>query len=130
VATRHFSAYAETDTTLVTTAETVVATLTGVSTSAPGQTVALRGTVQITTGTATTAVTLRIRRDSLTGAVVGEAGPSQVSAAAGSTEEHERYAEEANAGEFSGRTYVLTAQQTAATGNGTVLTAALEANVT
>lgn len=127
---RRFTTYVETDTSLVTVAETVIATLTGVSTSQPGQTVALRGHAKITTGGSTTALTLRIRRDGLAGALVGEAVPVQISAAAGSTEDHEHYAEESSPGEFSGRTYVLTAQQTAAAANGSALTASLEAEVT
>lgn len=127
---RKFSTYASADVSLVTTAETVVATLTGVSTNQPGQTVALRGNYQITLGTGTTAVTTRIRRDSVTGTLVGEANAEQDSTAAGSTEGHSIEVEEVNPGEFSGRTYVLTVQQTAATGNGTVLQSALAAEVT
>jgi hypothetical protein len=127
---RQFSSYASADTALVTTAETVIATLAGVSTNQPGQTVALRGEAQITTGANTTAVTLRVRRDSLTGALVGEANAAQVSAAAGSTEDHSVYVEEVAPGEFSGRTYVLTAQQTAASANGAAVQASLVAQVT
>lgn len=127
---RRFTAYSETDTPLVTTAETVIATLAGVSTNQPGQTVALRGSARITTGAATTALTLRVRRDSLTGTLVGEATPEQIEAVAGSTEGHDIYVQESDPGEFSGRTYVLTAQQTAATGNGAALNASLECEVT
>lgn len=127
---RRFSAYGETDTTLVTTAETVVATLAGVSTNQAGQTVALRGLANITLGATTTAVVMRVRRDSLSGAVVGEVQTEQIFTAAGSTEDHEIYREESAPGEFSGRTYVLTVSQTGAGGNGTVNNASLEAEVT
>lgn len=127
---RRFSTYSEADTTLVTTAETVIATLTGVSTNQPGQQVGLRGLANITLGVGTTAVVMRIRRDSLAGAVVGEVQTEQIFSAAGSTEDHEVYREDAGAGEFSGRTYVLTASQTGATGNGTVNNASLECEVT
>lgn len=127
---RRFSTSVTADTTLTTTNETVLATLTGVSTSQPGQTVGLRGSFRLTTGAATTAITPRIREDSLTGAVVGEATAVQIEAAAGSTEDHDIYVEHVNPGEMSGKTYVLTAQQTAATGNGTALNASLEADVT
>lgn len=127
---RKFSTATTADTTLVTTAETVVATLAGVSTNQPGQTVGLRGSVRVTTGTNTTATTLRIRRDSLTGTLVGEATPEQVEAAAGSTEGHDIYAEESSPGEFIGRTYVLTVEQTGATANGSVVNASLECEVT
>lgn len=130
MAVRKLSAYVSADTSLVTTAETVVATLTGVGTNQPGQTVALRGVYQITLGASTTAVTTRVRRDSLTGALVGEANVEQISTAAASTEEHVIEVEEVAPGEFSGRTYVLTVQQTAATGNGSVLQAELAAEIT
>ena len=72
MAVRRQSSYSEVDVTLTTTAETVVATLTGVSTNQAGQQLALRGTYNITTGASTTALVTRIRRDSLTGTVVGE----------------------------------------------------------
>jgi hypothetical protein len=127
---RKMSTYQETDTTLVTTAETVVATLTGVSTNQPNQQVGLRGTYNITLGAATTALVTRIRRDSVSGTVVGEVQTEQIFSAAGSTEDHEIYREDAGAGEFSGRTYVVTVSQTAATGNGTVNNASLECEVT
>lgn len=47
--------------------ETVVATLAGVQTRFPGQTVTLEAWARITTGTGTTAGTLLIRKASLTG---------------------------------------------------------------
>lgn len=127
---RTFSSYATTDVPLVTVAETVIATITGVSTNQPGQTVALRGQAIMTSGTSTTGVTLRIRRDGVAGTVVGETDPDALFAAVGSVETHDIYAEDANAGEFSGRTYVLTAQQVGAAANGNVLTASLTCDVT
>lgn len=127
---RRFSSYSETDVTLTTTAETVVATVTGVSTSQAGQTVSIRGLANITLGTNTTAVVMRVRRDSLTGTVVGEVQTEQIFSAAGSTEDHEIYREESNPGEFSGRTYVVTVSQTGATANGTVNNGSVEVEVT
>lgn len=127
---RRFSSYSETDVTLVTSAETVVATLTGTSTNQPGQFVGLRGKCNITTGGSTTALVSRIRRDSLTGTQVGETQTEQVKAAAGSSEDVEIYREEAAPGEFSGRTYVMTLSQTGAAANGTVNNASLECEVT
>lgn len=127
---RRFSAYGETDTSLVTTAETVVASVSGTSTNQAGQTVSIRGKANITLGATTTAVVMRVRRDSLTGTVVGEVQTEQISTAAGSTEDHEIYREEVAPGEFSGRTYVITASQTGAGGNGTVNNASVEVEVT
>jgi len=109
-----------TDTVLVTTAETVVATLGGCSISAVGRTFRLRGTAQVTTGANTTGVQLRIRQDSLTGTVVHEVNTEQIEAAAGSTEAHEIDADDPTTGDVYNRTYVLTAQLVAATANGNV----------
>lgn len=127
---RQFSTPTTTNVTLTTTNETVIATLTGVSTTGPGQTVRLAGDAQITTGTNTTALTLRVRRASVSGTLVGEGNAVQISAAAGSTEDHSVEVEEVDPGEFMGRTYVLTAQQTAATADGAVLQAELVCTVT
>ena len=117
------------DTTLLTTAETVVATLGGVSVARPGESVRLHGEATVTTGTATTALALRLRRDSLTGVQVGETITDQVEAAAGSTETHDIVATDPAPGELAGASYVLTVSQTAATGNGSAVHASLEATV-
>lgn len=125
-----FSTHNTVDTSLVTTAETVVATLTGVSTNRYGQTVSLRGLVTLTTGTNTTGVTLRLRADSLTGSVIGEAAADAVEAAAGSVESHEIYGEDSAPGEVQGKTYVLTVAQVGASANGSATQASIEAEVT
>jgi hypothetical protein len=65
VTVRRISSGTLVDTPLVTTAETVVATVTGVSTGQAGQFVDLTGDFNVTLGTNTTAVTVRVRRDSL-----------------------------------------------------------------
>jgi hypothetical protein len=127
---RRSTSYSETDVTLVTTAETVVGTITGIATNQPGQTVGVRGKMNITLGTNTTAIVMRVRRDNLTGTQVGETQTEQISSAAGSTEDHEIYREDLNAGEFSGRTYVVTVSQTAASANGTVNNGSVEVEIT
>jgi len=124
---QRFNVNNDVDTTLVTVAETVVATLTGVYLQRIGQGVRLHGQFNITTGGSTTAVTARIRRDSLVGALVGEATADQIEAAAGSTEDHDIVRTDFPPGELANATYVLTVQQTAAAANGTVLNASLEA---
>ncbi len=53
--------------------ETVVATLNGVSVPDPGSAVRLHGTAHVLTGVGATTITPRIRRTSLTGALIGEA---------------------------------------------------------
>jgi hypothetical protein len=127
---RRVSTYNTVDTPLVTTAETVVATLSTVSTNKPGQTVNLRGVFTLTTGASTTALTIRVRADSLTGSVIGEAPVDALEAAAGSVETHDIYVEDSAPGEVQNKTYVLTVAQTAASTNGTVSSASLVADIT
>lgn len=116
------------DDTLTTTAETVIATLSGVNTPRK-TTVTLKGWLQLTTGAATTAVTLRIRRGTtITGTLIDEANPVTIGAAAGGTEQFDITATDEGV-DLAGASYVLTAQQTAATGNGTALQGALTASM-
>lgn len=126
---RSYSTEASTNTTLTTTTETVVATLSNVSTYQPGERIRLSGQAQLTTGTATTTVTPRIRRDSVTGTVVNEANAITIGAAAGGNESFEVSCEDSFSGEVANQTYVLTLEQAAATGNGTALYAYLQAEV-
>ena len=125
---QHLSTHVITNVTLVTTAETIVATLSGINT--PGRrTIGLRGWLELTTGVATTAVTLRLRRGPLvTDTLVSEAVAKEVGAAAGSDEEFSIEVDDVGQ-DMAGGTYVLTAQQTAATGNGTVLQSRITADI-
>lgn len=117
------------DTPLVTTAETVVATLSNVANGGVGRPVTLSGNVVVTTGTTTSALVLRVREDSLTGTVVDEAETDTLAAAAGGTEDHAVVAVHSPSGELSGKTYVLTVAQSGATGNGSCVHATLRAAV-
>lgn len=125
-----YSVHDVSDVTLVTTAETVVATLSGVSTQKPGQKVCLTGRLTLTTGANTTNVRLRVRRDSLTGTEIAEAPNDGAEVTAGGIESHDIYVEDTGLGEAFSRTYVLTATQTAATANGTTSQQSLIAEVT
>lgn len=117
---QRFSSLVTADTTLVTTAETVIATISGVSTRGPGSKVTLVGNFAILLGTNTTAITPRWRRGTdATGVLIGEANAVQIDTAAGSTEEH-TYSVEDSPGELVNATYVLTVAQTGASANGTV----------
>ncbi len=122
------SAFVIADTTLITTAETVAVTLAGISTQDIAAPVVLDGWLQVTLGTGTTAVTLRVRQVSLTGALVGEANAEQIFTAAASTESHAIQVTD-RPGEVAGLTYVLTIAQTGASANGTVVQARLSAVV-
>lgn len=117
------------DTTVVNAAETVVATLTNVSLQSANQSVRLHGQINILTGTSTTSVVLRVRRDSVSGTVIGEAETDTLAAAVGGTEDHDIEVTDAPGVELAGATYVLTVVQTAGAANGTVNHASLEATV-
>jgi hypothetical protein len=105
---------------VVTTAETVLASITGVTLPRAGLPVVISAAGSMTIGASTTAVTLRCRRGvDATGALVGTAEvPTEVAAnqaiLAGSWVD--------TPGELANATYVVTVQQTAATGNGTDVT--------
>lgn len=119
-----FSGQASVDTTIVTTAETVVATVSGVST--PRKTnVTISGWAQITTGANTTSLVPRIRRGvDATGTLVGEGNPVTIGAAAGGTEDVEIRVQDA-AVDLANASYVLTVVQTAASANGSALQASI-----
>lgn len=120
--TQTFSAQQLTDTTVTTTTETVALTMPAISTPGAGSQVTMEGELNMTAGTAATAVTVRVRRGTgITGTVVGESNP--VTVAAGNTVPLPWQVVD-TPGEVAGQAYVVTVQQTAATGNGTVLNAA------
>lgn len=127
---RKFSTYVTADVTLVNAAETVIATLSGVSTNQPGQTVAFEADATITSGASTTGITLRVRRDTVAGALVGEAVPDAIETAAGSVETHQLVVADTTLGEFASGVFVLTAQQVGGAANGTVSQCSLRCEVT
>lgn len=99
--------------------ETVILTIPGVTTRDKSEQVSLTATALVTAGAGTTAITARLRRGAdATGVLVGE-GNAQT-AAAGNTVGVTIDAVD-TPGEVAGQSYVLTLQQTAATGNGTSL---------
>lgn len=114
------------DTTITTTTETVAATLSGLSTPAADSDVVLSGTVQVTAGTGTTALVVRVRRGTdATGTLIGEAETDTTTAGnliAIAIQVRD------TPGEVSNQSYVITVQQTGASGNGTISNAALKAD--
>lgn len=115
------------NTTIVTTAETVLATVSGVSTPRK-TTVNVKAWAQVTTGTNTTALTPRIRRGvDATGTLVGEGNPVTIGAAAGGTEDLEIRVSDPGV-DLANASYVLTVVQTGATANGTALQAGITAS--
>lgn len=126
---QQFSVQGAANVNIPTTTETVVCTLNGVTTQGPGAVVTLEAWLQVTVGTATTALVYRIRRASLTGTLVGVQTSEAIYSAAGATEDHSLQ-ENDSPGELAGGTYVLTVQQTAATGNGTAVASSLVATCT
>lgn len=111
-----------TNATLVTTAETVVATLVMPAINEPGgQGIFIQGAADVTAGTGSTGLNLRCRIGSVSGTQVG---PTWTPSATGNgmlgvIDTQTSYP--------NGVTYVLTLQQVAATGNGTVLAVFLDA---
>jgi len=123
---RTYAAFSTVDTGLVTTAETVVATLAGINTQDAAAPINIAGWAAFSTGTGVTAVTARLRRNSGAGAVVGEGATVQVGASlAGVIVINEQDAP----GEVASFAYVLTLQQVGATGNGAANTVNLLAIV-
>jgi len=117
--------HSTTDVTVTTTTETVA--ISSPEIKVPFQTARLlvMAWAQVTTGTGATALTARIRRGTTTsGALVGEANAETLKAAAGGTEPVFIIVQEDQAGVDSVQ-YSLTVQQTGATGDGTVLQAAI-----
>lgn len=108
-----------------TAAETVVATLI-ISDNGPDAAVELEGWCKITTGTSTTSIVPRIRRDSVAGAVVGDATLMAIIGAVGETHEYGIKAVD-TPGEVASQTYVLTIVQTAASAAGTARAVLLRA---
>lgn len=99
-------------------AETVIATLV-VSDNGPDAAVELEGWVKLTTGASTTTLVPRIRRDSVSGALVGDQTAMVIIGAVGETHEYGIKVVD-TPGEVASQTYVLTLVQTACTVAGTV----------
>lgn len=110
--------------TVTTTSETVIATIV-VGTSGPND-VVMQAVCDLTLGASVTGVTLRVRRDSVTGAVVGDPllWTMPVATVPRATMP---FAAVDPARDCAGATYVLTVTQAGATGNGTVNFAQLTA---
>lgn len=105
--------------TVVTTTELVIGTVT-VLTGVGSAGVWFSGDVQITPGAGTTALTFRLRQTNLTGAIVDNTAAVPVTASVATQVPFNLY-DLTNAPEQAGgQLYVLTVQQTGATGNGTV----------
>jgi hypothetical protein len=122
-----FSSDVTANTTIVTTAETVLATVGGVSTPRK-TTVNVEGWAQVTTGASTTSLVPRIRRGTdATGTLIGEGNPVTIGAAAGGTEDIEIRVSDV-AVDLANASYVLTVVQTAASANGTALQAGITAS--
>lgn len=124
---RTYSTPTVTDLPLVTTAETDTVEVTGITTGRPGKRIRIRGWAQVTAGVGATALTPRIRSgQGVGGALIGEGNPLTI--AAGQTQTVVIETEDVP-GDVAGQAYTMTMQQTAATGNGTVLQADLTATV-
>lgn len=114
---------------LVTTTETVVVTTPRVKIPVVTCRAVIRAWFQFTSGAGTTGITVGIRRGPLvTDPVVGERNTLTISTAAASSEEHGICVSEELQNQ-EGVEYSLTVAQFAATGNGTILQAAVEVEI-
>lgn len=120
------STFSGTDVVITTTAETVVAT--SEACRMPGRPVKLIVRVYgvVTTGTGSATYQVRVRRDSLTGTVLGDAIAQTVLVAAGGTEPFEITVTDERAGNLNSVTYVATLEIASASGNSTVGQAYIE----
>lgn len=111
--------------TLTTTTEEALVSIARITLPTDEARVVILGWFQITSGAGTTAITPRIRRGTtVSAALVGEANAVALGAAAGETEHLViQVADELRLTDTV--EYVLTVQQTGATGNGTALQAAI-----
>jgi hypothetical protein len=103
---RPVSVFFTADVTLTLATEVVVMTTPGVNTAGVSQTCRIIGSVQVTTGVGATTVTLRCRRASLTGTLVGEANAITTAA---STTFAFPFSFDDNPGEVASLPYVITA---------------------
>jgi hypothetical protein len=116
--------------TIVANTETVIATLTGISSRSPGSPILLSGYAFYLVNAATTLTTLRVRQTSLTGALVQGSAPGMGATAASQTSSNQEVVvQDSPMGEVSNMTYVLTIQSTAAGANWNVALATLTALV-
>lgn len=113
---------------LATNVEKVVATLTGIDIEQYARTIRLQGSAFVTSGSTTTAVVVRIRQGTLTGALVGDQTGQSVITAAASSNLYEANAIDAGV-TGTGITYVLTVQDTGGGTGGTTVYAILNATV-
>ena len=102
------------DVALTAATEAVILTLPGLSTEGPSQIISIFGSFSLTTAAGATATTLRVRRNNLTGTLVGEANAP--STAATSTFALP-FSVDDSPGEVASQAYVVTATVTG--GNGT-----------
>lgn len=108
-------------------AEFVAATL-PVSDAGADQAIDLEGWIHLTTGTATTALTLRIRRGGIGGAVVLALPPTTIVGPVGSAAEYGIQAVD-QPGDVASVAYVLTVVQVGATAAGVLNAAMLRATI-
>jgi hypothetical protein len=101
-------------------AETVVATLTGVELKYSDQVIKLSGAINFTVGTSGNAATLRIRRDTLTGTLVGTAQTLPVTTVVATDTVIGAVNVSDQPGNVAGQVYVMTLQVATAAATSTV----------
>ena len=110
---------------ITTTTETVICTLSGLASRQAGNPIFLQGWAAFAVNASTTSTVLRIRQDSLTGALVSNTAPFTATAGTTSAATSDVNAQDSPALEYENKTYVLTIQATAAAANWNVTAATL-----
>ena len=124
---RMWSAAVTTDVPVVTVAETAVISTPPISTSLDGDAVVISGSLQVLTGTATTAITIRVRRGvGVAGAVVGDPIAHTIGAAVNADLP---FTVVDTPGAVAGQAYTVTYQATAASANATIGSSAVQVTV-
>jgi hypothetical protein len=116
-----------TDVNVTTVNETAAIVSDPVSQSVDGEAVTISGRIGLLTGTGTTAVTIRVREgNGITGNVIGETLPKTIAAA---VDDQVAFSFTYNPAGIAGMRYTATVQQTAASANGTIKSAAMTVQV-
>jgi len=120
---REYTTYGTTDVNVVTTAETAAVTSDPVSPTSDNAEFTISGVINITAGTGTTEVVVRVRRGStVAGALVGETDPHTLAAGAKANIPFE-VAD--TPGAVASQQYTASVVQTGASGNGTINNSAI-----
>lgn len=121
--------FTTTDVTIVTTAETVVATSEACKVPRPQFTAIIKASFTVTTGGSSATYKVRVRRETLTGTALGDAISRTVQVAAGGVEEITAMFAEERSADVNAVVYVATLEIASAAANSTVGESLIEVTI-